>query len=355
MFQGSGRPAEARNLHGNPGGAAALGVSWPGKCLAGSVGFHYTYAVSGVTHGAQGPGVANERILVIHHEQPARSQLAGLLSQRGFRPREVSTGAEALKRLEKEDYAVVLLDVEMPRPGAVDIVGQLLHIKPEQTIVVLAAPGTAKVDAALTRGAHSVIFKPIQAADLEITLRNALERYDLQRTNALLRQETLQDDLTGVLNRRYLDRYLDEEIERARRYKHTFSLLFFDLDHLKNINDQFGHLSGSRVLVEVVDVIKTKLRRADKIFRFGGDEFCVTLPETDLKGAVGTAHRLRRAIRSHRFRPVQGVEALLTASFGVAAYPDNGASGEALLQHADAAMYLVKNGTRDGVGVKEGP
>lgn len=309
----------------------------------------------GVTHGAQGPGVANEQILVIHHEQPARSQLAGLVSQRGFRPREVSTGAEALKRLEKEDYAVVLLDVEMPRPGAVDIVGQLLHIKPEQTIVVLAAPGTAKVDAALTRGAHSVIFKPIQAADLEITLRNALERYDLQRTNALLRQETLQDDLTGVLNRRYLDRYLDEEIERARRYKHTFSLLFFDLDHLKKINDQFGHLSGSRVLVEVVDVIKTKLRRADKIFRFGGDEFCVTLPETDLKGAVGTAHRLRRAIRSHRFRPVQGVEALLTASFGVAAYPDNGASGEALLQHADAAMYLVKNGTRDGVGVKEGP
>ncbi|MEE9522985.1 MAG: diguanylate cyclase [candidate division NC10 bacterium] len=299
--------------------------------------------------------MADEKILVINREQPARKQLAKLLSQRGFRPAEASSGAEALKKLEKEDYAVVLLDVTVSRPGAVEIVGQLLHIKPEQTIVVCAPPGSAVVSAALTRGAYNVILKPIEPAGLEFGLRNALERYDLQRTNALLRQETLQDDLTGVLNRRYLDRYLDEEIERARRYKHPFSLLFFDVDHLKNINDQFGHLSGSRVLVEVVGVIKTKLRRADKIFRFGGDEFCVTLPETDLRGAVGTAHRLRQAIRSHRFRPVEEVEASLTASFGVAAYPENGATGDALLHHADEAMYLIKNEARDGVGVKESP
>jgi len=301
----------------------------------------------------RGPGVPDEKILVVHHERPARKELVKLLTERGFHPVEASSSEEALKKLEKDDYAVVLLDVGVPGPGPVKVVGHLLHVRPEQTIVVLAPAGSMLAGAALTRGAHSAVSTPVQPADLEIGLRNALERYDLQRTNALLRQETLQDDLTGVLNRRYLDRYLGEEIERARRYKHAFSLLFFDLDHLKNINDQFGHLSGSRVLVEVVDVIKTKLRRADKIFRFGGDEFCVTLPETDLRGAVGTAHRLRRAIRSHRFRPVDDAQASLTASFGVAAYPENGETGEALLRHADAAMYLVKNGTRDGVGVKE--
>jgi diguanylate cyclase (GGDEF)-like protein len=352
---GKAGPLRARNLHGNPGGAAFSGVSSPGKYLAGSTGFHYTYAISAGNSPIRGPGVADEKILVVHREKPARRELVKLLSERGFQPVEAASSEEALKKLEKDDYAVVLLDVGASGPGPVKVVGHFLHVRPEQTIVVLAPAGSMLAGAALTRGAHSVIPTPVQPADLEIGLRNALERYDLQRTNALLRQETLQDDLTGVLNRRYLDRYLGEEIERARRYKHPFSLLFFDLDHLKNINDQFGHLSGSRVLVEVVDVIKTKLRRADKIFRFGGDEFCVTLPETDLRGAVGTAHRLRRAIRSHRFRPVDDAEASLTASFGVAAYPDNGETGEALLRHADAAMYLVKNGTRDGVGVKETP
>ncbi len=202
-------------------------------------------------------------------------------------------------------------------------------------------------------GAYGVIPKPIQPGDLQIGLRNGLERYHLFRANALLRQETLQDDLTGVLNRRYLDRYLEEEIERSRRYKHPFSVLFFDLDRLKQVNDQFGHLSGSKVLVEAVEVVKAKLRRADKIFRFGGDEFAVTLPETDQKGAIRVAHRLRRAMRAHRFHPAEGSELSLTASFGVATYPDDGLTGEGLLRHADQAMYLVKTGTRDAVGVKE--
>ncbi|KRT68013.1 MAG: GGDEF domain protein, partial [Candidatus Rokubacteria bacterium CSP1-6] len=87
--------------------------------------------------------------------------------------------------------------------------------------------------------------------------------------------------------------------------------------------------------------------------RFGGDEFSVTLPETDQRGAVETAHRLRQAIRAHRFHPVEEAEVSLTASFGVATYPEDGQSGEDLLRHADEAMYLVKTGTRDGVGIKE--
>lgn len=299
--------------------------------------------------------MADEKVLIVDHEEPTRKQLVELLGKQGLQPAEASSAKEALAMLEKEDYAVVLLDVGTPGPGPVDTVGQLLHIRPEQTIVLLSSPGSVAAGAALMRGAYNIIPTPVVPADFEFGLRNALERYRLLQTTAALRQETLQDDLTGVLNRRYLDRYLEEEIERARRYKHSFSVLFFDLDHLKHINDQFGHLSGSRVLVEVVEVIKTKLRRADKIFRFGGDEFCVTLPETGQRGAVGTAHRLRRAIRSHRFRPVEGVQASLTASFGVATYPNNGETGKALLQHADEAMYLVKNGTRDGVGVKESP
>lgn len=297
---------------------------------------------------AQGDaGVADEKILVVDHEQAARRRLVKLVGQLGFRPAEASSGEEALKKLrDDDDYAVVLLDLQGLGRHAAKFVAQVVDPQPEHSVILLAPPGSAEAAAALKRGAHSAISKPVQPGDLEIGLRNGVERYHL-------RHETLQDDLTGVLNRRYLDRYLGEEIERARRYKHPFSVLFFDLDHLKLINDQYGHLSGSRVLVEVVGVIQAKLRRADKIFRFGGDEFSVSLPETDRRGAVQTAHRLRRAIRAHRFRPVEGAEASLTASFGVATYPDDGETGEALLRHADEAMYLVKTGTRDGVGVKE--
>ena len=263
---------------------------------------------------------------------------------------EASGGEEALKELAKEEYAVVFLDLAGVGP---DVVGRMIEQKPELSIIVLAPPASAGASAAMAKGAYTALATPVQPVDLEIGLRNALERYDLFRTNTRLRHETLQDDLTGVLNRRYLDRYLGEEIERSRRYKHPFSLLFFDLDHLKHINDQYGHLSGSRVLVEVVKVIMKQLRRTDKIFRFGGDEFSVTLPETDQRGAVETAHRLRQAIRVHRFHPVEGAEVSLTASFGVATYPEDGQSGEDLLRHADEAMYLVKTGTRDGVGIKE--
>lgn len=300
-----------------------------------------------------GAGVADEKILVVDHEQAARRRLVKVVGQLGFRPAEASSGEEALKKLRDDDYAVVLLDLEGLGRHAAKFVAQVVDPQPEHSVIVLAPPGSAEAAAALKRGAHSVISKPVQPGDLEIGLRNGVERYHLLRANALLRTETLLDDLTGVLNRRYLDRYLDEEIERSRRYKHPFSVLFFDLDHLKLINDQYGHLSGSRVLVEVVGVTQAKLRRADKIFRFGGDEFSVTLPETDRRGAVQTAHRLRRAIRAHRFTPVEGAEASLTASFGVATYPDDGETGETLLRHADEAMYLVKTGTRDGVGVKE--
>lgn len=299
------------------------------------------------------PGVADEKILIVDPNQAARRRLAKVLRQRGLQPVEASGGEDALKELAKEEYAVVFLDLAGAGPKAADVVGRMTEQKPELSIIVLAPPASAGASAAMAKGAYTAIATPVQPVDLEINLRNALERYHLFRTNTRLRHETLQDDLTGVLNRRYLDRYLGEEIERSRRYKHPFSLLFFDLDHLKQINDQYGHLSGSRVLVEVVKVIMKQLRRTDKIFRFGGDEFSVTLPETDQRGAVETAHRLRQAIRAHRFHPAEGAEVSLTASFGVATYPDDGQSGEDLLRHADEAMYLVKSGTRDGVGIKE--
>jgi diguanylate cyclase (GGDEF)-like protein len=294
------------------------------------------------------------KVLVVDNAQPVRVQLRELLGQRGFQVEEASSGGEALSKLEGGDYAVVLLDLDLPGMGGMEVLEKVLSLRPDQSIIMMAALGSVEPADALRKGAYDHVTKPIQPAELELSLRRCVERNRLLRVNAFLRQETLRDDLTDAFNRRYLDQYLVEELERARRYERPFSILFFDLDYLKQVNDRYGHLCGSKVLIELVALIKSLLRRSDKIFRFGGDEFVLAMPETDQEGAIQAAHRLRKAIRKHRFEVMEGVVVSLTASFGIATYPDDGATGEALMRHADEAMYLVKSTSRDGVGVKGG-
>lgn len=293
-----------------------------------------------------------EKVLVIEKAQPLRAELVGLLSHRGFQVEEASSGGAALKKLEEGNYAAVLLDPDLPEMGGTEILETIFALKPDQSVILMVASGGGEFADALKKGVYDYVTKPIQPAQLELSLRRCIERNRLLHMTAFLRQETLRDDLTDAFNRRYLDQYLDEELERARRYERPFSILFFDLDHLKQVNDRYGHLCGSKVLIEVVALIKSFLRRSDKIFRFGGDEFVLTMPETGQEGAVRAAHRLRKAVRKHRFKVMEGVEVTLTASFGIATYPDDGATGEALMRHADEAMYLVKSTSRDGVGVK---
>src|SRR6185436_10152810 len=109
------------------------------------------------------------------------------------------------------------------------------------------------------------------------------------------------DDLTKAFNRRFFESYLDEEIERSRRYSTLFSIIFLDLDDLKMVNNFYGHLTGSRTLQEVAKRILGAVRGIDKVVRFGGDEFCVILPQTDQDQAVAVANRVARALTSGVF------------------------------------------------------
>ncbi|MBI2455580.1 MAG: GGDEF domain-containing protein, partial [candidate division NC10 bacterium] len=203
------------------------------------------------------------------------------------------------------------------------------------------------------RGALYYLTKPVEQWVLDGVLRNCMERSRLLKQMAQLKQPTLQDDLTTAFNRRHLDAYLGEELERSRRYGRTFSMLFFDMDHLKTVNDRYGHLAGSRVLREVAQLIQDKLRKSDRLFRYGGDEFVVTLPETGAGGALRVANRLRRAVRTYRFLATEGWTVSLTASFGVATFPHDGSSQEEMIRVADQAMYRIKTKSRDGVATRE--
>jgi diguanylate cyclase (GGDEF)-like protein len=270
---------------------------------------------------------------------------------------DVTGSAEAaLRRIEGIWYDAVFLDLDFSRIDGLGLLTQILRLRPDATVVAVAAvEGSDAATQALKRGAIHTLKVPVEDRTLEAVLRSCQERSRLLQQNVQLQQQTILDDLTTAFNRRHLDNYLEEELERDRRYGRTFSILFFDLDRLKDVNDRYGHLAGSRVLREVATLIQGKLRKSDRIFRYGGDEFVVTLPETGADGALRVAHRLRRAVRAHRFLGGEGLAVTLTASFGVATFPQDGSSHEEMIRVADQAMYRVKEKTRDGVATREVP
>lgn len=171
--------------------------------------------------------------------------------------------------------------------------------------------------------------------------------YQLTRSRDL----AMRDDLTKAFNRRFFDSYLDEEIERSRRYGSLFSIIFLDLDDLKTVNNSYGHLTGSRTLQEVAKRILVAVRGIDKVVRFGGDEFCIILPQTDQDQAVAVADRIRKALVASAFHVEPKIAVSITASFGIASYPTHALTKEDLIRQADAAMYRVKSTTKNAVGI----
>jgi diguanylate cyclase (GGDEF)-like protein len=159
------------------------------------------------------------------------------------------------------------------------------------------------------------------------------------------------DDLTKLHNARFLRQYLIAEVKRARRYGSTVTALFFDLDDFKEINDRYGHLVGSHVLMEMATVILTGVRDTDVVARYGGDEFVVILPETGLEMAVRVAGRMREKIAEHVFTGGRSLSLRLTASFGVSSFPEHSQSPQQLIADADAAMYEAKAANKNCVRI----
>jgi diguanylate cyclase (GGDEF)-like protein len=188
-------------------------------------------------------------------------------------------------------------------------------------------------------------------------LAEALERllgpagFALDTALLLKRIEELSvtDDLTRLYNARYLNLALRRETRLAVRNSRSLSLLFIDLDGFKSINDNHGHLAGSRALVEAGAVIRGSARETDIVARFGGDEFALILPDTGLPGALAVAERIRERIARHAFLAGDGLDIHLTASVGVATLPDVALAADELVQAADAAMYRVKDRGKNGI------
>ena len=184
----------------------------------------------------------------------------------------------------------------------------------------------------------------------EVTHFVAIER-DVTEQKALeekLETLSMTDPLTGLLNRRSLEDYLEKEYSRFTRHDIKFSLLLLDIDHFKSINDQYGHHTGDRALKMLADCCVGKLRKHDVMARYGGEEFCVILPNTNGERAAVLAEKLRTAIAAQALK-VDGQEVGVTSSIGVSDVRASDKSPGEILERADGALYEAKQSGRDRV------
>ncbi len=253
---------------------------------------------------------------------------------------------EAWARLREDDYALIFLDLNLGGASSgMDLLRRLSEDGVDVPVIVVTGSGNElKAVEAMKSGAYDYLVKDSLNCDLlDRTIRHALERHALERERAAmvrkLAELSITDELSGLANRRYLIQRLEEEVARSERTGHLFAALMVDLDHFKLVNDRHGHQVGDEVLKQVAQALRATVRGSDFVGRYGGEEFCVVLPDTYGHGAHDVAEKLREAVGALP-------EPVPTISVGVAFWKPDDSAGD-LLRHADLAMYEAKRRGRD--------
>ena len=167
-----------------------------------------------------------------------------------------------------------------------------------------------------------------------------------------IQELSITDDCTGLYNARHLFTVLSDEVNRSARFGYEFTLLFLDLDHFKRVNDEHGHLIGSKLLAQVGECLRENLRLVDAAFRYGGDEFAILLPQTSREaGTAGCASHLPECFIIGGGCCDEKFQVDVRASIGIATYPADATTPQAIVQRADEMMYSVKQAGRDNIAV----
>ncbi len=209
----------------------------------------------------------------------------------------------------------------------------------------------------LGRLVDDVVVRPLHEKEVCARVANLLRMrrwsLDLKKEHDRAMKLAVTDDVSGFNNTRYLHRYLDRLIETAAARPAEVCLVFFDLDNFKRLVDTHGHLLGSRALREVAQAVHKVLDEDDRIVRYGGDEYIVILPRQNKQEALAKVARMRDVIAETPFLQREGIDAHLTASFGLAAYPEDAANKLELLAAADRCLFESKSGGKNRITVSE--
>lgn len=273
---------------------------------------------------------------------------------------EAEDGIRGLKCVVSGDVDLVLCDVEMPgfEGEKLVLMSQSATGRRLPFLMLTAIDDPDRRARLLRQGARDVIAKPFQPDDLvarvELHLELARLQDELEEKNRLLEHLSTTDDLTGLANRRVLDRALPLEFKRARRFGTPLSVVMADLDHFKRVNDTFGHPTGDRVLQHVARLLLRRIRETDLAARFGGEEFTLVVA-ADAAGAACVAESWRKDIEKSDIEGDDGQTLRVTISAGVATMRAEDPDAEHLLRAADEALYRAKDQGRNRVVGRSGP
>jgi diguanylate cyclase (GGDEF)-like protein len=301
---------------------------------------------------------SNREALVVDDAKLPRKLSQVILTLLGFKTLEAVDGEDAFKQIsENRNISLVVTDLEMPKMTGVELTS-MIRKNIHRPIVIIGVTGSSdqlEVIKFLKYGANDYIRKPLSKEEFINRIRKDMfileQTLDLQnRINTISEQKekieklATTDSLTQLFNRHKFQELFEKQIEENRKSGEVFSVIIFDIDKFKNINDSYGHDVGDSVLIEISQLIKEKVRENDIVARWGGEEFVVLLPKTGIARAVGIAEKLRRNVEQFNFKHVNRV----TISLGVSRH-NKGDTVEKLLKRVDELLYKAKHGGRNRV------
>jgi len=299
---------------------------------------------------------ADAKLLLVDDEAAVCEVLSIHLQRAGYSVSTCDTAEEGLEILRREQISTAVVDISLPGMSGLEF-ARLLADDPNMIVVLMTGyDQDYSYETAIHEGASDFIVKPVRAPELQLRIERAqrARRLELERDRFMheLQRLAITDSLTGLFNARHFSERLDSEIDRARRYGRSLSLVMLDIDRFKEINDRHGHAEGDRALAEFGRLLSDSIRRTDSAFRYGGEEFTILLPETDLDAAVAVADKIRDRVASEKL--CGDVHEPLTVSAGVTTLAP-AEDADAFLQRADEALYRSKDAGRNRVSHTEAP
>ncbi|MEW6375862.1 MAG: diguanylate cyclase [Thermodesulfobacteriota bacterium] len=281
------------------------------------------------------------KVLIVDDAPDTLEIIQKLLLYEGYDVILASTGEEGVKKAEKENPEVVLMDINLPGIDGTEALRRIRKSNPLQSVIMLTAFATVdNAIQALKEGALDFVKKPFENEHLIHIVNQSFEKYltlkEKEKLEEEVRRLSITDDLTGLYNHRHFFKTLESELVRMTRQKTSLSLLMFDLDNFKRYNDLYGHLEGDKVLRKIGEIVKHSIRsNVDSGYRYGGDEFAVLLIGASIDRTLVIAERIRSSIEQAGFKNI-------TVSIGLSEYQDH-FDLEGFVKSADDAMYVAKN------------